>query len=163
MQITKCANTAETGKAGESSRDVRADLCSSWPGQHWKCYHESKPTGLSTVFSNYASSPRRKQLEARASHPLYWLLLLYFCPEVSLIYFCYSNNPIETMCQLNCLLLIILDTWVYQWFICNSLAMLTQYLKQNVLVNIETKSLNSPSSLPLTPAEVFLVAVLLVG
>lgn len=38
MQITKCASTAETGKAGESSRD----LCSSWPGQRWKCYHENR-------------------------------------------------------------------------------------------------------------------------
>lgn len=71
IQITKCASTAETGKGDEASRDVSADLCSCGPGQLWKCYHVSKPTGASTALSNQASSPRRKQLAARASHLLY--------------------------------------------------------------------------------------------
>lgn len=110
----------------------RADLCSCRPGQPWKCYHVSKPTGVSTALGNQAASPRRKQLEARASHLLCWHLLLYVCPGVSFIYFRYSNNSIETMCQPNCLL-IIPGTWIHQWFTCNSLAMLIQYLKQTSL------------------------------
>ena len=47
---------------------------------------------------------------------------MYFYYGVSFIYqyFCFSNNLMETMCQLNCLL-IIPGTWAHQ---CNSLAML---------------------------------------
>ena len=50
---------------------------------------------------------------------------MYFYHGVSFIYqyVCFSNNLVETMCQLNCLL-IIRGTWAHQCFICNSLGML---------------------------------------
>lgn len=54
---------------------------------------------------------------------------LYFYHGIAFIYqyFCFSNKLMETMCQLNCLL-IIPGTWAHQCFICNSLAMLIKYL-----------------------------------
>ena len=60
---------------------------------------------------------------------------IYFSSGVSFIYFCFSNNSVETLCPLNCLL-IILGTWAYQCFICNSRAMLIKYLKQTLLLYI---------------------------
>lgn len=88
---------------------------------------------------------------------------IYFSSGVSFIYFCFSNNSVETLCPLNCLL-IILGTWAYQCFICNSGAMLIKYLQQTLLLYIymEIKSTNSTSSLPLAP-EVPIVAMLFIG